>query len=284
MDLEFMLSDTLEVCRSELLSGWLKFEQNLRPKMVLAKTFDEAVVAVDAMLASNATNSLSAPEYIDEQDEIEPQRDLDSESDSADDQDEPVEPQSVRLNLSRVVPTQVLQGTPDHDEELVLESPKKPGLTAEEEADFARELAKLMSDNSSAARGPARGRTEVGLPFFRREAAEAPSTKDEQHMVFTMLTRKGQRSQVSFTSRIGRHGNSFQAHAMHIPVDSSIATSTRDQQAQEKLEQQQLKRLVLESEQRQNLEGAAPSGKRGAPQCTANSTSLTAGPVLRGMP
>jgi hypothetical protein len=44
---------------------------------------------------------------------------------------------------------------------------------------------------------------------------------------------------------------------MQIPVESSIVASTLDQQAQDRLEQEHLKRLVLQSEQRQNMEGAA---------------------------
>lgn len=58
MDVEFMVSDTLEVC-VPMSMFWFVFTkslalQMLRPKMTPFKTFQEAAVAIDEMVAAQS--------------------------------------------------------------------------------------------------------------------------------------------------------------------------------------------------------------------------------------
>lgn len=63
-------------------------------------------------------------------------------------------------------------------------------------------------------------------------------------MAFTLLTKKGNRQQIK---------------TMEVPSDSLLAVSTRSKQEAEREEQQQLKKLVLNYEERE--EAAARQGK-----------------------
>lgn len=63
-------------------------------------------------------------------------------------------------------------------------------------------------------------------------------------MAFTLLTKKGNRQQIK---------------TMEVPSDSILAVSTRSKQEAERKEQQQLKKLVLNYEERE--EAAARQGR-----------------------
>ena len=73
----------------------------------------------------------------------------------------------------------------------------------------------------------------------RHEGDDSPESTNPDVMNFTMLTKRGNRQQV---------------RQLAIPSESALAVQTRSAQEQDKVEQQHLKRLVLDYEQREEAE------------------------------
>lgn len=78
----------------------------------------------------------------------------------------------------------------------------------------------------------------------RRTASAQEKEASQGKMAFTLLTKKGNRQQIK---------------TMEVPSDSILAVSTRSKQEAERKEQQQLKKLVLNYEERE--EAAARQGR-----------------------
>ncbi|BGP57439.1 hypothetical protein JCM8202_001997 [Rhodotorula sphaerocarpa] len=230
MDVGFMYSDTLE---------------HLRPKLLKFQTFPEAAAAVEEMLAAVA----KAPP---EPEEEEPDADGEGEgarpgADEADGEESESDGESDDEDGE--------EGAVDIEGESEAESETGEGrgrdpnaMTQEEEDDFTRELAKMMvSTNAETRKVPDRKPVslDVGIPLFRRQRAEAALQEEDaamsqasesKGMQFTLLTKRG---------------NKPQALPMEIPRDSAIALSTTQQREQNKAEQERLKRLVLNYEERE---------------------------------
>lgn len=159
--------------------------------------------------------------------------------------------------------------------EAVLVKPSQENLGPSEEADaeFAKELAKLMTDMSAESRRVDR-KTALALwestvlpGGLRKKRADdveddadgpGPSAPEEQVMNFTLITKKGKQQQVRST--IGpvflsvSKSPLWQTRQLAVPAESALAIQTRSAQLQDKVEQQQLKRLVLDYEQREEAE------------------------------
>ncbi|GAA5841601.1 hypothetical protein JCM3766R1_006786 [Sporobolomyces carnicolor] len=221
MDVGFMYADTME---------------QLRPKMPLYKTFPEAATAVDEMMAAVSREGPAD----DENDEIDgrdgPREGADEdgeESESEEDSDEETDDEEA-------IPDDAF----DEDEAGESRGRDPNAMTQDEEDDFARELAKMMVTNNEGRKVADRKPVslDVGLPLIRRNRQETEEDVDgdevaqRKGMQFTLLTKKG---------------NKQQALSMEIPLDSSIAQSTTLQREQNKAEQEQLKRLVLDYESRE---------------------------------
>ncbi|GAA5822482.1 hypothetical protein JCM5353_000523 [Sporobolomyces roseus] len=223
MDVGFMYADTME---------------QLRPKMTLYKTFPEAAVAVDEMMAS-VSKEAPADEEVDEIDGREGPREGadeegEEESESEDDSEAASDEEAAEASDAF-----------EEDEEAGESRGRDPNaMTQDEEDDFARELAKMMVNTAENRKVPERKPVslDVGLPMMRRNRQEVEEDLDgdelpqKKGMQFTLLTKKG---------------NKQQALSMEIPLDSSIAQSTTLQREQNKAEQEQLKRLVLDYESRE---------------------------------
>ncbi|GAA6012801.1 hypothetical protein JCM11491_002566 [Sporobolomyces phaffii] len=222
MDVGFMYADTME---------------QLRPKMILYKTFPEAAVAVDEMMAAVSKDG-PADEEADENDGRDGAREVaNEEGDEASESEGDSEEESEEEDE---IPAD------DFDEEETGESRGRDpnAMTQDEEDDFARELAKMMVSNNETRKVAERKPVslDVGLPLIRRQRQDTEEDIDgdvasqKKGMQFTLLTKKG---------------NKQQALSMEIPLDSSIAQSTTLQREQNKAEQEQLKRLVLDYESRE---------------------------------
>ncbi|UZJ53432.1 hypothetical protein CBS101457_002752 [Exobasidium rhododendri] len=279
MDVDFMLSDTLEA---------------LRPHFHLKKSYEEAAQALDEMFAaqtaqaaaaaaaaaaatSNATTAISAPveEEKDEDadDGMDSQSDLseeeshrrrqkiDSDSESEVDDDEEGRLDDAMENGDE-------EGDDDDDEdddeddELVTRETQDNIVDQDAEDEFARDLAKMMAESnpvqSSAINRNQRGLFDVGMPFIKKNssssssvgvaaatAAAAPllpkevTLGDSQHMRFSLLSKRG---------------NKHQTHQVEVPIDSAIAVNSRANERQQQAERQQLKQLVLGIETREQTE------------------------------
>ncbi|KAH7108193.1 ARM repeat-containing protein [Auriculariales sp. MPI-PUGE-AT-0066] len=231
MDVEFMIIDTLEA---------------LRPKLVLFKTLEDAASAVDEMFSAVApTNG----QVLDDGDESDAGDDAGSgaEDESGDEEDEEEEEEDdAESDQESDV------GSGIEEEVVPLHAHEHVGPTEEEDADFAKELAKLLSDTSDARKvdkktAMAMWDSSVLPAGMRRkkqgeddEEAEAQAEMERTDvMKFTLLSRKGNKQQM-------KH--------LPIPSSSSLAVHVRSAQAQDKVEQQHLKQLVLDYEHREEIE------------------------------
>lgn len=99
--------------------------------------------------------------------------------------------------------------------------------------------------------------------LWKKKESEAENSDDEtfekqETMKFKLLTKKGNKQQVWFRwpFTFPRLIQISQAKNIAIPSDTALATHTRTAQMQNKVEQQQLKQLVLNYEQREENEEA----------------------------
>ncbi|KAG8896997.1 hypothetical protein FRC01_011513 [Tulasnella sp. 417] len=223
MDVEFMLSDTMEA---------------LRPNLAMPKTFEDAALAVDQMFSAEQNGNDVAGTAGDGEDsgEDEDEERQDREDDEEDDQVSNTDAASER------------PGSPD--EEVVLShKPEHAGPSAAEEEDFNKELAKMMLDSTQEARKVDRKAAAVmwettvmtGGAKKRKEDTEKSSATGQEAnaMTFTLLSRRG---------------NKQMTKELVVPESAPIAVHTRNAQLQDKKEQQQLKKLVLDYEYREGME------------------------------
>ncbi|GLB37513.1 putative up-frameshift suppressor 2 [Lyophyllum shimeji] len=228
MDVDFMVSDSLEA---------------VRPKLQVAKTIEEAAIAVDEMFSSAYQNAAPGE---------------DSGDDSGDEGERPNAAEGEEEE-EEYVGDQELQGderAPSPEEEVILSSGKSLqenlGPSEEAEAEFARELAKMVTDTSSDSRKVDK-RTALALwdsavipPAVRKkkgdegdEDGDTAELNKPGVMAFTVITKRG---------------NKQHTRQLAVPAESALAVHTRSAQLQDKVEQQHLKRLVLDYEQREEAE------------------------------
>lgn len=131
---------------------------------------------------------------------------------------------------------------------VVTSSQETLGPNEEEDAEFAKELAKLVTDVSAESRKVDRRTAQTlwesavlpqGMRKRHEEGDGTPEIANPDVMSFTMLTKRGNKQQV---------------RQLAIPSESTLAVQTRSAQEQDKVEQQHLKRLVLDYEQREEAE------------------------------
>ncbi|KZO98973.1 ARM repeat-containing protein [Calocera viscosa TUFC12733] len=223
MDVEFMITDTIEA---------------LRPKMTLYKTYDESAAAVNEIFrlqAQKIADGSSQNGYDSDGDDDDDRPDVEEEEDDAE------RPQEEETQMER----------PESPDAPVLLHPAEPtGPSEEDDADFAKELARMISDagesrkvdrktamamwDSTVMPGNLRRRREDSTSQENGKPAAPPDV-----MKFTFLTKRGNRSQT---------------HDLNVPTSSDLATQTHLAQLREQQEQQDLKRLVLDYGQREEEE------------------------------
>ncbi|KAH8119395.1 transcription factor [Phellopilus nigrolimitatus] len=231
MDVEFMLEDSFEA---------------LRPKMVRLKDFEEAACAVDEIFnqAHQASNSVDGDG-----------EDSGDESDGDGEDEERRGPEEEEEEDQTASDSEINERPPSPDTLVLLNSSEDLGPTEEDENDFAKELAKMVTDSSAEARKVDKRTAQAlwdsaVLPTGLRKKKYDESDEDEDAsdggisegqdtMRFVLLTKKG---------------NKQQAKKFAIPSDTVLATHTRTAQLQDKVEQQHLKQLVLDYEQREEVE------------------------------
>lgn len=216
MDVEFMISDTLD---------------QIRPKMTRFKTFEEAASAVDEMFEATKAEG------------------EDSGDESGDDDEARSEVDEKEENTQNDEAAEERPTSPDHL--VLLDAKKHLGPTEEEEADFDKEFSKMLSDAAADAKKVDRkaalsawdtGVTTTGGVARRKRDADReesePATDTAGMMRFTVLSKRA---------------NKNPNRELQIPTSSALAAHTLSAQIQSKQEQEQLKRLVLNYEQREEL-------------------------------
>ncbi|KAI0700874.1 ARM repeat-containing protein [Cytidiella melzeri] len=242
-----VLLDTCGMCfdrgtQFKKLDNFLTFFQAIRPKFLMVKTFEEAANAVDEMFNAAFQNAglLSGDDSGDEDDED----DEDARREADDEDDGEGGPES---------PTD--ERAPSPEAVLVKSSSQEVfGPSEEDDAEFAKELAKMVTDTADARKvdkktALALWDQTVPLPVARKKRGDdsedivdpASGSQDDQTgvMKFTLFTKRGNKPQMK---------------QLAIPAESTLAIQTRTAQMQDKVEQQHLKRLVLDYEQREEAE------------------------------
>lgn len=239
-----MLCDSLEVC---LISSSIMVTRSseceaVRPKLQLVKTIEEAAVAVDDMLNSAFQVSTATADGDDSGDESEDEDERGVGKDDEGDEEDVTSSNSP-----------VTERAPSPDEAVVLSAnnsmQENLGPDEEAEAEFAKEFAKMVTDTSNEARkvdkktALAMWDSSVLAPGLLRgkvrEENENGTAEPDGVMNFTIVTKKG---------------NKQQTRQLAVPATSALAIHTRTAQLQDKVEQQQLKKLVLDYEQREEAE------------------------------
>lgn len=142
-------------------------------------------------------------------------------------------------------------------------------MSTDEQEAFERELAQMMSETSIRSTGKAPVKLDVGLPVGKRTGNEdAVVSSNGNSMVFTLVTKKGNKAQVRRSPlcyKIDIGVTVAQTRSVEVPAESAIAVHTRSKQLESKAEQEQMKRLVLDYEARAEEErrrGASALTKR----------------------
>ncbi|KAI9031872.1 armadillo-type protein [Phycomyces nitens] len=223
MDVDFMVTDTLEM---------------LRPQLQIFTSYEEANEAVDRMLLEQL-KSVQGSEGKVQDDGFEESELSESSSDEGEDDDRMG---SRDLEDEREDGYEEVIGN-DGDEDVVVLKHKEEPISTEDDDEFEREFSKMMSESIESRKFEKKSVIlDVPIPMNlrgaqdRRTAAQSRVNEDDSHMSFTLLTKKGNRQQVK---------------VMEVPSDSVLAVSTRSKQEAEREEQQQLKQLVLNYEERE---------------------------------
>ncbi|KAL5485215.1 NMD2 [Sanghuangporus weigelae] len=230
MDVEFMLEDSLEA---------------VRPKLNRFKNFEEAARAVDELFTQVLQNNSIEGDGDESGEESDEEHDTKDRIESEDDGEDRETVSDTTTNVR----------APSPDTLVLLNASENLGPTEEDENEFAKELARLVTDSSAEARKVDRRTAQAlwdsavvpsGLRKKKQDisdedeyASEVGETESQETMKFVLLTKKG---------------NKQQMRKIAIPADTALAAQTRNAQLQDKEEQQQLKRLVLDYEHREEVE------------------------------
>ncbi|CAO3598476.1 unnamed protein product [Absidia cylindrospora] len=224
MDVDFMVSDT--------------FEQ-LRPKMHIFSTYEEANAEVDLILLDQLKTVQNKDEKVQE-DGFEESDGSDTSSDDGNDDDR-IADLDKDDEESESLDEGITVGNDDDEDDVVVL--KRQEQQKEDDDEFEKEFSRMISDSIESRKFEKKmNMLDVPIPMNlrgaqdRRSLAEKKGQPTNGSMAFTLLTKKGNRQQTK---------------VMEVPADSALAVTTRNKQEAEREEHQQLKRLVLSYEERE---------------------------------
>ncbi|KAF3039935.1 hypothetical protein E8E12_008264 [Didymella heteroderae] len=148
----------------------------------------------------------------------------------------------------------VKQDLSDEEEHIVV-TRQEEERDPEAEAEFDRELAKLMSDSTDSRKYDRKPVFDVPLPL--RRARDTPTNPDDG--VSEVPVPVAPSNTVKF-SLLSKRGNKPQTRSIDLPSDSTFAVAMRNKQQADKEEQQRIKSLVLNyNEARDDVEDSGTS-------------------------
>ncbi|KAJ2989978.1 hypothetical protein NUW58_g3187 [Xylaria curta] len=245
MDIEFIVQDTFMLTR---------------PQWKLATNLEEAAKALQLAIAQDQKNSgidkISDPDEAsihssdDDDDGIEADGELgdpdgdsdreselggDDEDNEADDDGESPDDQQDQSQSNK---------DSDSEEEAIVVTKKAEEFDPEAEAEFDRELAKMMAESLESRKFDRKPLFDVPLPLRSKTRDPLTTTDSEEQnregpstMAFSLLTKKGNRQQTRNVA---------------LPSDSTFAVAMKNKQQAEREEQQRIKNLVLNYDLREN--------------------------------
>ncbi|KAI1079092.1 ARM repeat-containing protein [Whalleya microplaca] len=229
MDIEFIVQDTFSLTR---------------PQWKLATTAEEATKAFQLAVAQDQKNA-GLDKNVD-------QDEASSDDSSDDDGDGDILPEAEAdgdedSELGDEDDVEDVDNQPqspegfESEEEAIVVTRKEEEVDPEDEADFEREYAKMMSESLESRKFDRKPLFDVPLPVRSKKTdAEGANGEDAPSMMaFSLLTKKGNRQQT---------------RTVALPSDSTLAVAMKSQQQAEREEQQRIKNLVLNYDLRESEE------------------------------
>ncbi|KAL1915546.1 uncharacterized protein VTP21DRAFT_6670 [Calcarisporiella thermophila] len=217
MDVEFMVAET--------------FSQ-LRPNTRMFESFDEAAEAVDRMFLEQLKKNSNGVKFEDGFESEASESTNDSEDEESEHEGEDREEEKVHEIEESAMEV-------DQDEDVVVLKNQEERIQ-EVDAQFDLEFSKLMAESLESRRHERKMATlDVPIPMRLQDRGKVQLPDQESGRVtFTLLTKKG---------------NKQQAKTLELPANSALAVSTRIKQEAQREEQQHLKKLVLNYEEREEV-------------------------------
>jgi regulator of nonsense transcripts 2 len=253
MDIEFLIQDTFALTRS----NWK-----------LAATFEEAWLAF-----AELTRGYYKTQESDKNTEVEAQEDdASSEEDGEDDDLQVPDMDDARSSTDDAEIEPVSNGDlkpgSDFEDDIVV-TRQLEERDPEAEAEFDRELAKMMSESLDSRKFERKPVFDVPLPM-RRGQRETNVAGDETPPETTSTT-----SNTMAFSLMTKKGNKQQTRSIELPSDSNFAIAMQVQKEAERVERQNIKNLVLNYDlQESGVDPAGPGGDKHAPAQHSNNASL----------
>ncbi|CAH9111210.1 unnamed protein product [Cuscuta epithymum] len=139
----------------------------------------------------------------------------------------------------------------DEEDEVHVRSSKVAEVDPQEEADFERELRALLQESLDSRKLELRARPTINM-VIPMNAFEGPTAKDEEDE--TLVDEEAGAGKEVRVKVLVKRGNKQQTKQMYIPRDCSIIQSSKQKEAAELEEKQDIKRLVLEYNDREEEE------------------------------
>ncbi|KAF4305473.1 MIF4G-like type 3 [Botryosphaeria dothidea] len=246
MDIEFMVQDAYALTRPQ----W-KLSSNLEEA---GNTFAEAVKANYQLQASGRTaeqeeqdedSGAEDGEEGDGGDDDEPQARERNDASSGEDGDTPGEEEQDSSDSS----------SEDEEEHIVVTRPEDE-RDPEADAEFDRELAKMMAESLDSRKFERKPMFDVPLPMKRSRDTNATADENNEQQ------QQHQQAEAAPTMKfalLSRRGNKQQTKSIDLPADSTFAIAMRTQQEAERAEQQRIKNLVLNYDLRDENESDGDS-------------------------
>ncbi|KAF2837357.1 ARM repeat-containing protein [Patellaria atrata CBS 101060] len=227
MDIEFIVQDAFAL---------------IRPQWKIVDTLEEAGTVFAEVVKQNYQSSATEKSNeIDERDEEVGSGEEDDDDDvKVDDREDQSSSEEAETAADDGV-KQEAESSSESEEEQIVVTRQEDERDPEADADFDRELAKMMAESLDSRKFERKSMFDVPLPMRRAQrdistAAEdgggEPTTPSapENTMKFSLLSKRGNRQQT---------------RSIDLPSDSNFAIAMRTQQQAERAEQQRIKSLVL---------------------------------------
>merc|ERR1712225_232133 len=260
MDIEFIVQDVFALTRPQ----W-KLASNIEEAskaFQLAMAQDQKTSGMDKVLEAEAEADDSDSSDDDMGDIGLPPAEVDGDSESDDEVDVglPSLLNKTRINFklkatangNNGVNGQSAPGT-DSEEESIVVTREEEEVDPEDEADFDRELAKLMAESLDSRKHERKPTFDVPLPMRRKENAPNPGTPGNESWTEESTSGNANTGTMAF-SLLTKRGNRQQTRTVALPSDSNFAIAMKTKQAADREEQKRIKDLVLNYEIREGEE------------------------------
>ncbi|PSN70596.1 ARM repeat-containing protein [Corynespora cassiicola Philippines] len=222
MDVDFMVQDAYSLTR---------------PQWKLITNLEEASHAFGEAVKQNyQTSAIGKPVEPDEEEVSASDDDADGPDDEDDGPDDDDKSSADEVEDSGD-DEPIKQASSDDEEEQIVVTRQEDERDPEADAEFDRELAKLMSESVESRKFERKPVFDVPLPMrrTREQAAAAEEPVNEAPMPVSTMK----------FSLLSKRGNKTQARSIDLPSDSTFAVAMRNKQQAEREEQQRIKNLVL---------------------------------------